>query len=261
MVSLRKTPYLVLLLSGLTTLVQAAAQTPVQLSPIRQIHRGVDAWPLILNPKNDAQRSINKSLSDLNAKLSQSLKRCHANYIQRMGNQPRSTENSDEGVESWKQKIKVTMSGPAFLSLVATTDFYCGGAHPYGYTDVAVFDLRTGEPANPIAWLVPSLRASLVEEDNPDPSLERSVSVAKLLEAYREATHHECDQTYSDDQPFLIWPDAYSAKVVIMADRLPGCCEACGVETGLVLKQAREIGFSEAFLQAISEGHNQLAHR
>ncbi len=223
---------LALLLSSFTAPVQASAQAPVQLSPIRQVRKGVDAWPLILNPRNDAERRINKYLSGLNAQLSHSLKECHANYTQRMSKQRRSANDYDEGAEFWTQGTKVTMTGPAFLSLVATTKFYCGGAHPYGFTSVAVFDLGTGEPADPLRWFLPSLKVSLGEESEEDAALEKSVTSAGLLDAYREATHHQCDQTYPNDQPLLVWPDAKSGKVMIEADRLPGCCEACGFELG-----------------------------
>jgi hypothetical protein len=257
----RKIAYLAFLLSGLATLAQAVSQAPVQLSPVRQIRKGVDAWPLIPNPKNDAERRIDKYLSDLNAHLAQALKNCDANYAQLMGKQDRTADSNDEGAEFWRQDTKVTMSGPAFLSLVATTDFYCGGAHPYEFTSVAVFDLRTGEPADLLAWFLPSLKESFVEEDKEDSALEKSVSIVRLLQAYREATHHECDDTYSNDQSFLIWPDANLGKVMIQADRLPGCCQACGIETGLTLEEARRLGFSETFLQAISDAHRKLERR
>jgi hypothetical protein len=258
---MRKIAYLALLFSGLTTWVQAVAQAPVRLPPTRQIRKGVDAWPLILNPKNDAERRINQHLSDLNAHLSEYLKKCHTNYVRLIPKQDRPTNKDEEGAEFWAQATTVTMSGPVLVSLVATTSSYCGGAHPYGYTSAAVFDLSTGEPANPLAWFRPSLKASFAEEGEEDPALEKSVSAVELLNVYREATHHQCDETYPDDQPFLIWPDANSGKVMIQADRLPGCCEACGIETGFTLEQARKLGFSEAFLQTISDAHRRLAHR
>lgn len=261
MCAMRRITYLALFLLGTSTFVKAVAQTPVQLSQMQQIRKGVDEWPLILNPTNDAERRINRYLNDLNAKLAHSLEECDANYAELMGKQDRPTDKSGEGVESWTQDTKATMLGPAFLSIVATSGFYCGGAHPYGFTSAAVFDLRTGEPADIHAWFLPSLKVSLVEDDETDSALEKSVSVAGLLHAYEEATHHECDQIYSDDQSFLVWPDANSGTVMIQADRLPGCCEACGIKIGLAMEQARKLGFSEAFLQAISDAHKRLAHR
>lgn len=254
----RKITLLALLLLGISTLVQAVVQAPVKLSPIQQIRKGVDEWPLILNPKSDVERRINVQLTDLNARLAKSLKDCDAAYSA----SPMATEHlspDEEGAKSWTQDVKVTMLGPALLSFVATTSFYCGGAHPYGFTDAAVFDLKTGNPADPISCFQPSRKVSPVEDDDANSALEKSVSVEGLLQAYREATHHECDQTYSDDQSFLIWPDANLGKVMIQADRLPGCCEACGIETGITLEQARKLGFSETFLQTISDAHKRLA--
>ncbi len=258
---MRKIVSVALLLLSSTTLVQAFAQAPVQLSPIRHIHKGVDAWPLILNPKNDAERRINGNITDLNAHLFRALKDCHANYIQTMGKKRRLSDEYKEGREFWTQDIKITMSGPAFLSLVATTDFYCGGAHPYGFTDAVVFDLGTGDPADPHGWFLPFVKVSLVEGDKANLPLEKSVLVDGLLPAYREATHHECDSAYSDEQSFLIWPDAKSGRVIVQADHLPGCCQACGIETGLTVEQGRKLGFSETFLQAISEAHKKLGDR
>ena len=257
----RKTAYLALLVAGFVTLIQAVAQTPLQLSTTRQIRKGVDAWPQILNPKNDEERRINGYLNELNDLLFRSLKDCHSNYSERMSKRVRATANGDEGAEFWTQHTKVTMLGPAIISLVATTDFYCGGAHPYGFTDAVVFDLKTGRPSDLITWFLPSLNASLIEGDEKSPALEKSVLVPGLLRLYREATHHECDGTYSDDQSFLVWPDANSGRVMMQADRLPGCCQACGIETGLTSEQARKFGFSEVFLQEIDDAHRKITHR
>jgi hypothetical protein len=259
MQGIRKPAYVALLLFGLLPLVQAVAQAPVRLSPIRQIRKGVDEWPLIANPSNDAERRINKHLGDLNAGLSHTLKECHSNYVELMRKQKLPTDENGEGVEFWRQHTKVTMLGPALLSLVATTDFYCGGAHPYGFTSAAVFDLRTGEPADVRAWFLSSLKSSFDEDGKEDSAMEKSISVEGLVAAYQEATHHQCEDVYSDQQAFLIWPDAKSGKVMIQADRLPGCCDACGIEIGLAPEQARKLGFSETFLQAIRDAHKKLS--
>lgn len=236
-----------------------AQEAAIHLSPTRQVRKGVEAWPLITDPKNGAEKRINSHLKDLNLRLLQSLKDCDSTYSQTFSgrSQPRAEE---EGAEFWSQSVKLTMSGPGFLSLVATTDAYCGGAHPYGFTSAAVFDLKTGEPVDLREWFPPSLQASTSEEDDRDPVLEKSISVLGLLTAYKEATKHECDDTYSDAQTFLIWPDAASGEVMIQADRLPGCCEACGIEAGLTIDEARKLGASETLLQAISVAHRRLNH-
>src|SRR5262249_39783918 len=121
---MKKIVCLTLLIAGLGTLVQAVAQAPIQLSPGRQIRKQVDAWPLIINPKDDAQRKIDGYLTNLNVQLTRSLKECHTNYVEQMGHTHSLPRKGDEGAEAWNQKRKVTMVGPEFLSLVASTDFY-----------------------------------------------------------------------------------------------------------------------------------------
>lgn len=253
----RKTACLALLISSFAAAPRSMAQTTsTRLSPIRQIRKGVDAWPLILNPKNDAERRVNVHITDLNSRLAHSLKECDSAYASSpVGREHLSAD--EEGTEFWTQAIKTTMAGPALLSLVANAGFYCGGAHPYGFTDAAVFDLKTGEPADPLRWFVPSIKASLEGEDSDYGPVEKSIHVPGLLQAYKDATHHQCDGAYSEDESFLVWPDAKSGRVMIQADRLPGCCEACGIVIGLSLNQARSLGFSEAFLQAIGDAHRQ----
>jgi hypothetical protein len=251
---MRKIVYLALLISCFTMLVQAVAQAPVRLSPIWKIRKGVDAWPMILDPKNDAEQRINGHLSELNYKLTHSLKDCGTNY------------DDGEGGSFLVRHTKVTMLGPVFLSLVAKMDLKCSGGHPYSFTDVVVFNLRTGEPVDPRSWFLPSLQASLSEgsEEYPtqeNPPLEKSVLVTGLLKAYQEATDHSCDEAYRPNQSFLVWPDANSGRVMVQASHLGGCCQACGVEVGLTLEQARKFGFSETFLQAITHAHNRPAHR
>jgi hypothetical protein len=230
----------------------------MRLQPTQQIRKGVDAWPLIANPKDDAERKINGSIAELNADLARRLKACDANYSESMESQFGKERETGELAKVWTHRVTTTMAGPAYLSFLSTTDFFCGGAHPYGYTEIAIFDLTTGEPANPLAWFEPSAKISYGEETESDRFLERSVSTSDLLPVYRELTRHECDDTYPVDQPFLVWPDAKFGTVMIQADHLPGCCEACGIAVSLKPEQARKLGFSESFLQAIDEAHRTV---
>lgn len=248
---------LVLLITGFASSAQALAQNAlIQLSPIRQIRKGVDAWPAVMNPKNDAERRINGFLTDLNTKLAHSLRDCHASYEGTFGKNYKLPEG-DEGAESWTQNIKVTMFGPTILSLLANTGFYCGGAHPYGFTSVVAFALDTGEPVDPLKWFKSGTTVSYADVDEPGPPIEKSISAPGLVPTYKELTKHECDDLYQDSQPFLIWPDAATGQVMIEADALPGCCEACGYEVGLTMDQARKLGVAEDFLASIQQAHDR----
>lgn len=254
-----KAACLVLLFSGFAISAQAVAQNAsIRLSAVRQIRKGVDAWPMIVSPKNDAEKRINRYLTGLNTKLDHSLRDCHANYEGAFGKNYKVPEG-DEGAESWTQDIKVTMLGPTFLSLLANTGFYCGGAHPYGFTSVVAFALDTGEPVDPLKWFTPGSNVSYADVDEPAPPIEKSISAPDLVPTYKELTKHECDDLYKESQPFLIWPDASTGQVMIEADALPGCCEACGYEVGIALDQARRLGFADDFLSSIQQAHNRFA--
>jgi hypothetical protein len=190
---------------------------------MRHLRKGVVAWPLILYPKNEAEKRINGHLTDLNDRLAHSLNECDANFAKRERWQNTKAAHDEEGAEFLRRAVKATMSGPTFLSLVAQTDFYCGGAHPYGFTDAAVFDLATGESVDPLKWFEPSANASWWDKEEKETTLERSVSVLGLIAVYKEMTGHGCYETFEENQAFLIWPDAASGKVMIQADHLPGC--------------------------------------
>ena len=248
---------LVLLILGFAISVQAGAQNAsIRLSPVRQIRKGVDAWPLIVNPKTEAEKRINGYLTDLNTKLAHSLRDCHTNYEQSFGKDHK-VPDGEEGAESWTQNVRVTMMGPAFLSLMADTGFYCGGAHPSGFTSVVAFTLDTGEPVDPLKWFKPGTNVSYADVDEPGPPVEKSISAPDLIPTYKELTKHECDDLYQDSQPFIIWPDAAIGQVMIEADALPGCCEACGYEVGITLDLARKLGFAEDFLASIQQAHDR----
>jgi len=226
-----------------------------KIGPIRQLRKDVDAWPLILNASNPSLQRVNAALTSMNRKMLSTLRECDTNYIAWAKIVNKLTGKASPA-HDWVRKVRVTMHGPAYLSLVATNSFFCGGVHPYMFTEVAVFDLKTGEPADPLKWFESSSNASYAADvEQPDPPLEKSISARGLLPKYRELTNHECDNVYTESQPFLIWPDASSGHVILVADVLAGCCRSCDVETGLTLEQARKLGFDESFLKAIQEAH------
>ena len=67
---MRRISHLAVLISGFAMALQSAAQdVPPRLSRIRQMRKGADEWPLILNPRNDPERRINAHLAELNARL------------------------------------------------------------------------------------------------------------------------------------------------------------------------------------------------
>ncbi len=67
--------FVAVLLGGLV--ISGNAQTPaagnLQMEPIKQLRKGVDAWPLIVSPGTPAAQRVNETLIGLNRSLAQSL--------------------------------------------------------------------------------------------------------------------------------------------------------------------------------------------
>jgi hypothetical protein len=249
-----KSLWLLLLTGSIAASAQDLAPSKIiRLQHVPKIRKGVDAWPLIANPDNDAKRRINATLSGLNQEIESQLRQCDADWMlwaKQVGQKP---EKSDAG--DWQRQIHATMLGPRYLSLLSTNFVFCGGAHPDTYTDAAAFDLRTGNEVDPLDWFSPSAHPTYWDPDEKPAGLERSISVPGMVAIYEEFTAHDCDDTFEENQAFLLWPDAASGKVMIQADHLPGCCEACGTAVGLTAEQARLLGFTEEFLLSIAEAH------
>jgi hypothetical protein len=227
----------------------------VTMEPVRHLRKGVTAWLLIGHPGTDAERSINEQLSRLNDKMLSELKECDKNYREMMKEDFGKERMGGELTKRFDHRLRVTMRGPKYVSEVADVVFYCGGAHPYVYTDVAVFDLDTGAPVVPSTLLAPSANATQADESPQDGALESSTVFPALLPIYEELTRHDCDDVIEQSKSFLIWPDEGTGHVVVQPDQLPGAAAGCGVPAQLTLDQARKLGFDDKLLNAIDQGH------
>ena len=116
----------------------------LHLEPIKQLRKGVDAWPLILNPASPAEQRVNATFTMLNKHLEQALHDCDGDYqawLKQIGNV---AGGQDQMSKDWSRNVKVTMRGPLFLSVVASDDVFCGGAHPNDDRIAMVFDMSIG---------------------------------------------------------------------------------------------------------------------
>jgi hypothetical protein len=112
----------------------------VSVRHVKQIRKDVDAWPLIVHPKNAEELRINATLANLNREFAGKVRDCLS------GEFAWSKDSFDGG--EWQRTVKVTMRGPRFLSMVAMDGMYCGDAYPDDDLVVLVFNLETGEPVD-----------------------------------------------------------------------------------------------------------------
>jgi len=234
------------------------AETQVfNLEPVRQLRKGVDAWPLILYANDAASKRVNAILQEMNQRLTGALKECDTNYAApaKEGGDASTGEGGTAG--DWERKVEVTMADPRFLSIVATDDFiFCGAAYPDSDRIAMVFDMSTGDPVAWTAMIAKSAGASSVTDTGYDGTEVGALILPALEKINLAAASPECKDAFTDQQPFLLWPDAQKQQLVAIASGLPHVVAACEQEIHLTMEQVHALGFDETMIDSI-----ELAHR
>jgi len=237
---------------------QIAATANLQLTPVKELRKGVEAWPLIVNPATPAEQRVNATLTRLNLRLTQALRECDAGAREEAKLMGAAVKGQDPTSEDWSRTIKVTMTGPRLLSLVATDEIYCGGAHPNSDVMAMVFDMTTGTPVNWPAQFPQSAGASSIVDSVGDGSKVGALVLPALLKIYAAAATSECKDAFQNTQSFLLWPDAQHGTLVAQAFDLPHAAQDCADELDVTIEQARKLGFDESVLIAIEQAHRQM---
>lgn len=231
-----------------------------RLEPVKQLRKGVDAWPLIAHPSTPAEQSVNAILNRLNERMAKALRDCDGNYRDwaKQVDQPMTGNNAVE--DDWNRTITVTMAGPRFLSMVATDSFvFCGGAHPDSDTLAMVFDLTTGRPVNWMNLIAKSANASVYSDSISDGSTVGALIVPALRDLTLAHADGDCKEAFQNPQAFQLWPDAKSGTLTAEPFDLPHVVAACAADLKLTPDQARKLGFDDTLLSAITEAHRQFA--
>lgn len=226
----------------------------VDFSPIKQLRKGVDAWPLITSPINPATRRVNSALMLLNQKLASSLNQCDSDYL-RWLNLVGGSADQQSGSGDWLRIVEITMTGPRYVSLVATQEVFCGGAHPDSNRISMVFDLASGNPVNWPVLLPKSAETSVYTDTDWEGTRIAAVISPRLLRVAADAATGDCKNVFQSHQSFLIWPDARHQEIVVFPFDLPHSVQACAEKIFLTLGQARKLGFAEDLLRAIRQAH------
>ena len=245
-------------------LLSARAQTPRQESrtnavpivvePVGELRKGVNAWPLIVSPANDAERRVNATLTKLNERLAKALRDCDADYLA----WARQTGNDHSQIaDDWSRAVAITMQGPRYLSLVASEEMFCGGAHPNEDQIALVFDMNTGRPVNWVALVAKSSGASSSTDSVADGSNAGALILPDLRAMSVAAASADCKDAFQDPQSYVLWPDAKKERLVAQPFDLPHAVMACSVEMKLTMEQARKMGFNDSLLTAIAEAHRR----
>jgi hypothetical protein len=233
------------------------------IEPVKEIRKGVDAWPLILNPDTPVAKRVNETLTRLNRSLAQALHDCDADYLRWQKLVGHLASGQDQMSTDWSRKIDVTMEGPRFLSLVASDEIFCGGAHPDGGRMAMVFDMSTGAQVSWTELVAKSAGASPYTGTFWDGSTAGALVLPALqkmnVDSNVDSADADCKDAFQNPQPFLIWPDAKHETLVAQPFDLPHVVQACANEIALTMDQARKLGFDEVLLSAIQQAHSWTA--
>jgi len=224
----------------------------VTIGRVKQIRKDVDAWPLIVRPKNAAVLRINATLKSLNREFAREVRDCISGKF---------AWSKDLTPGEWERTVKTTMQGPRFLSMVASDGFYCGTAHPDDDLVVLVFNLETGEQVDWSRLVNKSAEASLSKDELGDEDGTPPLRMPELKVVYAAAEDDYCQDYFKDKRSFVLWPDAESGTLVAEVAGLPHVALPCKNELKLTIEQARKLGFDEPLLQAIEESHRLAAAR
>ena len=228
---------------------KALRSDPVRLEPIRQISEGLDAWPRILNPKNGSERHINSILDSYNVETRKILAQCTAN-------------------EEWSREIRVTMAGPHYLSLQAGGANSCSAVHPNPYDAALLCDLGTGELLDGSTVIEKNSEIKVVKatEIARYPQSEKFLLSSRALDGMLMASANDnCKESLQEvtqnsnlDGPILysVWPDVEKNQVIVKPVSLSYLDYLmCSEEVDIPPNQARKLGFSKLFLQAIDQAY------
>ncbi len=237
---------------------KANQDSSYRFAPIRQVRKGLDAWPLILNANDATSKRLNTTLQEMNQKLTGALKACDANYREWAKNTGGATEAKLPKAGEWERRVEVTMTGPRYISIVAIDKIiFCGGAYPDSDHIAMVFDMSTGDPVNWTAMIAKTAGASSYTDSVYDGTRVATVIFQALEKISLAKASTECKDAFTDRQSFLIWPDAAREQLVALPFALPHVVQACAQEIDLTLDQARELGFDEAVIDSIQQAHSR----
>jgi hypothetical protein len=232
------------LLAGAAT-GSAVAQAPGLQHPA-PIAKDNDSLPRLAPPLTDAEARVNLALGKLDSRWRAFRADCR-----------RSSRDNDTS-----RSVKVTLQTATILSIVASDEASCSGAHPDEGQLALVYDLTTGRPVDWASVLGRALVTSTTLDSTVDGTKVGLVVSPKLQGLYlakRKAERGwdaECGDVLDDPGlAFELWPDAKAGGLVLAPGSLPHVVQACGAPVAIPTATLRPLGADAHFLDAIDAAH------
>jgi hypothetical protein len=224
----------------------SAQQSGVSLVAQPALAPDVVAFPRLAAIDGPSKR-VNLALAKADARVRDAAKGCHADAI--------AAKDPDGG---WQRSVAVVMRGPGYLALVASDNWFCGGAYPSTDSFALAYDLKTGSPLN-WARLLPKALVQTASLDTAGDGTQLGVVASPALTAlYLELAKPDSDCTEAlrqEDLHFMMWPDAAAEGVDMAPSGLAHAIAACGPDVTIPVARLRTLGADPALLDAITAGH------
>ncbi|MBW8304481.1 MAG: hypothetical protein K0M78_11200 [Brevundimonas sp.] len=161
----------------------------------------------------------------------------------------------------WGRTVKAPMTGPRFVSVLLSTGYYCGGAHPSWGQKSLTFDLESGRLVDWAGFLPDDMALPRYQAGDQWPQLLRSSSLkaryAREAIAQRRMPEgeDECAEVLMDSEPLDVWPDARTGGLALQVSGLAHAVSACTETVVMPLAELRQRGVDPALIDALETAH------
>ena len=227
----------------------ATEPDPVLLVAQPALATDLAAFPRIAAPDGPASQRINQALAKSDARIRDAIRQCHADAAESQG---------DAKGGEWQRSLTVAMRGAGYLALVASDNWYCGGAYPDAGQFALAYDMRTGAPLN---WerLLPKALLGTASLDTAGDGTQLGVVASPALKAlYLKLVKPDADcgsALRENDLQFMLWPDAAREGVAMAPSGLPHVIAACGDDAVIPVATLRTLGVAPGLVEAITAAH------
>ena len=227
----------------------ALAAEPLRLTPMPPAETGLEAFPRLAEAEDAPSQKINQALAAADERGRAAAASCRKDLRE---------SGADPHGAGWTRTVRVAMRGPAFLSVTAADEIYCGGPHPDAAVFALAYDLRTGSPLNWERLMPKALSGKASLTSAADGTRLGVLTSPKLRALYLKASKPdaECAQALEGDElPLMLWPDAQAGGVAIQPADLPHVIAACGPAAIIPVAVLRPMGVDGGLLDAIEAAH------
>jgi hypothetical protein len=158
----------------------------------------------------------------------------------------------------WSRSVEAPMTGPRFVSVLVTTGYYCGGAHPSWEQKSLTFDLASGRQIDWAAILPADMAAPRYEATDDWPQLLRSGSLkvwyaqAAIAQRGTAGNEDECAEALAGSEPLNAWPDAKTGGLAFQVSGLAHAAAACVETVVMPAETLRDRGADLVLLDALT---------